>query len=247
MKSLIILLAIVISHNISAQKVKIFAAADLRFVMDETVKLYKEKTPGADIELIYGSSGNAYAQILNGASYDLYFSADIQYPQKLKEAGLTLSDPSIYAIGRLVLWSASLDVSKGLSVLTEKADVKIAIANPQHAPYGQRAVEVLKYNNLFTNLEKQLVFGENIAQAAQYCITGSADVGILALSIALSPSMVAKGKYFLISEKLHTPLQQAYVILKNAEGNKSAFAFAHFIDTQPVRKIFEKYGFTIPR
>lgn len=125
----------------------------------------------ANIEVIYGSSGNAFTQISNGAPFDLYFSADIIYPLKLKEAGLTLTDPKLYAIGRMVLWSASLDVSNGLSVLADKSNIKIATANPEHAPYGQRALEVLKFFRLYEKVEKQLIFGENISQAAQFCLT----------------------------------------------------------------------------
>jgi molybdate transport system substrate-binding protein len=247
MKKILFALVMALSIGLSAQTVKVAAAADLRYAMDDLVKLYKKTNPDAGIEIIYGSSGNAYAQILNGAPFDLFFSADVIYPQKLKDAGLTLTEPALYAIGRMVLWSATLDVSKGLSVLTEKKNIRIATANPQHAPYGQRAVEVLKHYNMYDYLETQLVFGENIAQAAQFCLTGNADAGLVALSIALSPSMIAKGKYFLISEKSHSAIKQAYVILKNAKDNKKVFAFVHFLETKPARDIFEKYGFTLPQ
>jgi len=201
----------------------------------------------ANIEVIYGSSGNAFTQISNGSPFDLYFSADIIYPLKLKEAGLTLTDPKLYAIGRMVLWSASLDVSNGLSVLADKPNIKIATANPEHAPYGQRALEVLKFFRLYEKVEKQLIFGENISQAAQFCLIGNVDAGLIALSLVLSPSMSNQGKYFLIDEKSHQPLEQAYVILTHAKENKLAFAFAKFVSSQPARVIFEKYGFTLPK
>jgi len=241
-----ILCLLVLSINLTAQTVKIAAAADLRYAMDEIVKEYKKTDPKADIEVIYGSSGNAFTQISNGAPFDIYFSADILYPQKLKEAGLTISEPKLYAIGRIVLWSATVDVSKGLSVLTDKSVVKIATANPDHAPYGQRSIEALKFYKLYDKVEGKLISGENISQAAQFCLTGNADAGLLALSLVLSPAMSSNGKYFLIDESSHNSLEQAYVILKNAKGNKKVKEFAEFIASKPARKIFKKYGFTLP-
>jgi molybdate transport system substrate-binding protein len=184
---------------------------------------------------------------VNGAPYDLYFSADILYPQKLKEYGLTLCDPKLYAIGRIVLWSGTLDISKGLSVLAEQRKLKIAIANPEHAPYGQRSIESLKFYKLYEKVEKQLIFGENISQAAQFCISGNADVGLISLSLVLSPFMSNQGKYFLIDERSHRRLEQAYVILNHAKQNRVAFSFAEFISSPTSRQIFDKYGFTLPK
>lgn len=247
MKRITYLIAFLISMTAQAQIVKIAAAADLRYALDEVVKAYKKNNSGATIEVIYGSSGNAFTQISNGAPYDIFFSADILYPQKLKEAGLTLTDPKLYAIGRIVLWSSTVDVSKGLSVLAEKPNIKIAIANPEHAPYGQRSVEALKFYKLYEKVEKQLIYGENISQAAQFCLTGNADAGLIALSLVQSPSMSNQGKYFLIDEKSHQPLDQAYVILKRAKENMLALSFAEFVSSRPARVIFEKYGFTLPK
>ncbi len=247
MKRIFTLIAFVAVLSSQAQTVKVAAAADLRYAMDEVVKEFKKTNSGSNIEVIYGSSGNAFAQISNGAPFDLYFSADIMYPQKLKDAGLTLSDPKLYAIGRIVLWSASLDVSRGLSVLSGNQNIKIATANPEHAPYGQRSVESLKYYKLYEKVEKQLIFGENISQAAQFCLSGNAEAGLIALSLVLSPSMSNQGKYFLIDEKAHRPLEQAYVILNHAKGNKAAFAFSEFTSKPAARLIFEKYGFTLTK
>lgn len=246
-KRIVLLSLIGLALSAQAQSVKIAAASDLRFALDEIISVYMNQASGANIEVIYGSSGNAYAQIANGAPFDLYFSADIVYAEKLKTAGFALTDPTIYAIGRIVLWSASLDVSKGLKVLTEKQNIKIATANPEHAPYGQRSVEALKYYQLYEKVEKQLIFGENISQAAQFCLTGNADAGLLAISLVLSPSMSNQGNYFLVDDRSHRPLEQAFVILKHAKENKLAFAFADFITTKPARSIFEKYGFTLPQ
>ena len=242
---LLVLLGLALSAH--AQTVKIAAASDLRFALDEIISVYKNQDSGVNIEVIYGSSGNAYTQITNGAPFDMYFSADIVYTEKLKATGFALTNPTIYAIGRIVLWSASLDVSKGLKVLTGKQNIKISTANPEHAPYGQRSVEALKYYQLYEKVEKHLIFGENISQATQFCLTGNADAGLLALSFVLSPSMNKQGKYFLIDDRSHRPLEQAFVILKQAKENKLAFAFADFITTKPARSIFEKYGFTLPQ
>lgn len=240
-------LLVAISISLQAQKVKIAAAADLRFAMDEVVNQFKSVNPQSEIEVIYGSSGNAFTQISNGAPYDIYFSADIMYPQKLKEVGLTITEPKLYAIGRIVLWSSTMDVSKGVEGLTLNPKTKIAIANPNHAPYGKRAIETMQFYKIYDKVKTQLIYGENISQAAQFCLTGNADAGILALSLVLAPSMTDKGKYLLIDEKSHEPLKQGFVILKNAKDNKTAFAFAWYIETMPAREILEKYGFTLPK
>lgn len=245
-KKILLLLLIGCVYTTQAQTVKVAAASDLRFAMDEIISAYKKQSSGANIEAIYGSSGNILTQIINGAPFDFYFSADISYANKLKSAGLTLTDPQIYAIGRIVLWSARLDVSKGLKVLAENEKIKIATANPDHAPYGQRSVEALKYYQLFEKIEKQLIYSENISQAAQFCLTGNADAGLLALSLALSPSMANQGKYFLIDDRSHRPLEQAFVVLKHAKDNKIALAFADFLASATARSIFVKYGFTLP-
>lgn len=247
MKQLLLLFYLIISITLQAQTVRVAAAADLRYALDEVVKEYKRNNAVANIEVVYGSSGNAFTQISNGASFDIYFSADIIYPQKLKEAGLTLTEPKLYAIGRIVLWSASMNVSKGLSVLADNPNIKIATANPEHAPYGQRSLELLKFYRLYEKVEKQLIFGENVAQAAQFCLSGNAEAGLIALSLVLSPAMSNHGKYFLIDEKSHLPLEQAYVILNRAKQNKMAFSFAEFISSKDARQIFDKYGFTLPK
>lgn len=246
MKMVLVLLIFTGIFSANAQSIKIAAAADLRFALGEVARLYMKTNPGTNIELVFGSSGNAYTQISNGAPFDVYFSADIIYPQKLKEAGLTIGEPKLYAIGRLVLWSSTLDVSKGMEVL-KNGKIRIAIANPEHAPYGQRAVEALKYYKMYEQVKKQLTYGENISQAAQFCLSGNTEAGLLALSLVLSPGMSEKGKYSLIPEGVHRPLEQAFVLLKRAGGNKAAFDFCNFLATSPAREVFEKYGFTLPR
>ncbi len=235
-----------LSPFLQAQTIKVVAAADLRYAMNEIADVFREKNPDIKIDFVYGSSGHAFTQIMNGAPYDLYFSADRLYPQKLNEAGLSLTEPKLYAIGRIVFWSTSIDVTQGLLVLKNYPKARVAIANPVHAPYGMRAMESLKYYQIYEKLKTQLVMGENISQAAQFCITGNADAGILALSLACSPGMKGAGNYSLIDENSHQPLEQAYILLKRAEGNEQAKAFYNFIGTEKVRSILEKYGFNLP-
>lgn len=244
-----ILLSIVIvltSISLSAQKVVVAAAADLRYAMDEVVAAYKKHNPKSDIKVTYGSSGNAYQQIINGAPYDIFFSADIMYPQKLAEQGLTASKPKLYAIGFIVLWSSQIDVSSGMSSLNDPKLRKLAIANPDHAPYGKRAQESLLHYKMYDKLKDKIIMGENIAQAAQFAQTGNAQIGILALSVVMSPNMKNQGKYYLIDTESYSPLEQAYVIIKKPKMNTEAYKFAKFVALPEARDIFKNYGFKLP-
>jgi molybdate transport system substrate-binding protein len=229
-----------------AEKLSVVAASDLKFCLDLLVDQYEKAHPGSTIQVTYGSSGKAFSQIQQGAPYDVYFSADVEYPNKLAAAGKTASTPKLYAIGRLVLWSAKEDASKlRLPSLMDARFHKIAIANPTHAPYGKKAEEVLRNAKLWDSLQPRLVLGENISQAAQFVQSGSAPIGILALSLVKSPAFAGQ-RYYLIPSQYHTPLEQAVVILKRAESNPLATDFVKYIFTPPARKIFETYGFTLP-
>jgi molybdate transport system substrate-binding protein len=235
------------SFSVHADKITIAAAADLKYAMEELASAFKEAHPEATLDLISGSSGKFYEQIAQEAPFDLFFSADIKFPQQLQEQGLAASDVRLYARGRIVLWSAGTDASKlTLKNLTAPKLKKIAIANPKHAPYGMRAEEALKKAGLWAKVEKKLVFGENVAQTAQFAETGAADIGIIALSLAVSPALKDKGGYYLIPDDLHTPLDQGYVILKRAAGNPLAKSFADFVASEPARVIFRRYGFVLP-
>jgi molybdate transport system substrate-binding protein len=241
---LLLLLAGIVRLN--AQSITIAAAADLRFALDDITKLYKETHQDAKIDVIYGSSGNLYQQISNQAPFDLFFSADFSFAAKLDSLKLTSGKPKIYAVGHIVLWSNSKDISKGLDLLKSQDVKKISIANPEVAPYGKRAVESLKFYNLYDQIKDKIVKGDNVSQAAQFVLTGNAEVGIIALSLALSPEMSSKGKYFLIDEKSYSKLEQAYVVLKKSEKKKELLDFVKFLDTKKVKDIFNKYGFKLP-
>lgn len=232
-----------------AGDITIAAASDLNFVFRELATEY-EKSTGDRVRLSLGSSGNFYAQIQNGAPFDLYFSADIAYPRKLEEAGLAVPGSLYpYAVGRIVLWAGKnspLDLSKGLEVLHEPTIKRIAIANPKHAPYGRAAVAAMEHAQVYDRVKDKLVFGENISQAAQFVESGAADVGIIAMSLALAPPMQAAGHYREIPADAHLPIEQGAVILKGAKNQERAKAFLSFVQGPEGQTMMKRYGFVVP-
>jgi molybdate transport system substrate-binding protein len=233
----------------AAEELTIAAASDLNFVFKELVATY-EKSTGDQVRLTLGSSGNFFAQIQNGAPFDLYFSADISYPKKLEEAGLAVSGSLYpYAIGRIVLWAGKeshLDLSKGLEVLCEPTVKKIAIANPKHAPYGRAAVSAMEHVQVYERVKDKLVLGENISQAAQFVESGAADVGIIALSLALASPMQAAGHYWEIPADAHPRIEQGAVILMGGKNQNGAKAFLSFIQGAQGQAMMKRYGFLAP-
>lgn len=247
LKSLLFACTIVGSGAAQAEKLTIAAAADLKFAMDEIVAHFKQDNPNDQIEVIYGSSGKFHTQIQQGAPYDLYFSADIAFAQQLVKAGQASSAVVPYAFGRIVLWSSSMDASKmTLDSLSDPKIARIAIANPKHAPYGKRAEEALRASTLWDKVEAKLVYGENIAHTAQFVQTGNAQVGIIALALALNPALAGKGGYYLIPDKLHAPLEQGFIITQRAAGNITAKRFADYMNSKPARAVMTQYGFVLP-
>lgn len=246
-KNLLFITILLLSLNAHAEKITIAAAADLKFAMDEIVTSFKSANSGQDVAVVYGSSGNFNTQIQQGAPFDIFFSADINFPRDLVKSGMATGEVKPYAIGRIVLWSASQDASKmTLDSLLDPKITRIAIANPKHAPYGKRAEEALRASGLWDKVEQKLVYGENIAQTAQYVQTGNAQAGIIALSLAVNPELASKGGYWLIPDNLHTPLEQGFVITKRAEGNTLAKIFVDYMSSKPARSIMVKYGFVLP-
>lgn len=246
-QSLFVACSLLLATSAHADKVTVAAAADLKFAMDEIVTTFKKANPADEVDVIYGSSGKFHTQIQQGAPYDLFFSADIGFPRELAKAGLAASEVKPYAFGRIVLWSASMDASKmTLASLTDPKIARIAIANPKHAPYGKRAEEALRAAGVWQQVEPKLVYGENIAHTAQFVQTGNAQVGIIALSLAVNPELASKGGYWLIPDNLHEPLEQGYVITKRAEGNALARRFADYMGSKPARAVMTKYGFVLP-
>lgn len=230
-----------------AGSLTIAAAADLKFAMDEIVAAFRKTHPDDKIDVIYGSSGKFHTQIQQGAPFDLYFSADIAFPKGLEGKGLSAGPTRPYAIGRIVLWSNVRDATQmTLQDLADPTIRKIAIANPRHAPYGKRAEEALRSVGLWDPLQGKIVQGENIAQTAQFVQTGNADVGIIALALALNPTLAEAGGYHLIDDSLHEPLEQGFIITRRAADNPLAQTFADFMGKPEARAIMIHYGFVLP-
>jgi molybdate transport system substrate-binding protein len=243
-------LAITVSAPIVwAGDVTIAAASDLNFAFREIVAEF-EKATGHNVRLSLGSSGNFFAQIQNGAPYDLYFSADIRYPQKLIESGHAVANSlARYAIGRIVLWvsnSSSLRVEqRGMEALLDPAAKKVAIANPKHAPYGRAAVSAMEHYRVYEAVKEKLVFGENISQAAQFVESGAADAGVIALSLALAPPMKAAGHYWEIPAEAHPPIEQGAVMLTGGKNREGAKAFLSFVQSAEGQTIMRRFGFVV--
>ena len=231
------------------QEIRIAAAADLKFALAELSEKFEKQT-GNKVSVTYGSSGNFFSQLQNGAPFDLFFSADIEYPRRLEAA--SLAEPGTlyeYAVGRIVIWAppeAKLNVAKeGWKTLQEATVQKIAIANPEHAPYGRAAVAALQKAGIYESIRAKLVYGENISQAAQFVQSGNAQAGILAKSLVVSPAM-QDGQRWEIPADMHPALEQGAIILKGAKNKDAAQAFLEFAKSETGRATLAKYGFETP-
>jgi molybdate transport system substrate-binding protein len=231
----------------AAAEIKVAAASDLTFAFKDVVAGFEQQT-GNNVRLTYGSSGNFFSQIQNGAPFDLFFSADVNFPRKLEAAGLT--EPGSlyeYAKGEIVIWvpnASKLDLSKGLAVLLDPSVRKIAIANPLHAPYGAAAVAAMKHAGIYDRVKGKFVQGENISQTAQFVHSGNAEVGIVALSLA--PAMKSDGRYVVIPPEDYPPLIQAAVILKSSREKDVANQFLKFLKEPKTVALMQRYGFVVP-
>jgi molybdate transport system substrate-binding protein len=244
MKKSFLILMVALSISLHAQTVKIAAASNLRYALEEIKTKYSELHPKVTISLNFGSSGTLFQQISNGADYDIFMAADKIFPDKLKAQGIVSGDVKTYAFGKLVLWSNTLDVSKGLEILSDKSVVRVAIANPELAPYGERSVQCLKYYKLYEKMKDKIVFADNIAQAAQFARTGNAEVAFIAVALAMTPEM--KGTYFVLDTKSYNPVEQAMVLLKGRQNNAEASKFMNFVLSNECKPVFEKYGYLPP-
>jgi molybdate transport system substrate-binding protein len=251
LRLLFVFLLVLLASSSAArsQELRVAAAADLQFAMPDLAAQF-EKQSGIKLNVTFGSSGNFFSQIQNGAPFDLFFSADVDYPRRLVSAGLADPDTLFaYALGQIVIWapaSSSLNLARdSWNALLDPSVQKIAIANPEHAPYGRAAVAALQKAGLYDRLQSKLVYGENISQAAQFVQSGNAQAGILALSLALSPAM-RDGKHRQIPADQHPPIQQAVVVLKSSSHQTQARAFLQFLKTPTARATFSNFGFQVP-
>jgi len=248
LKLIALLAAGFISQVCAAQEITVAAAADLQFAMQEVAAQFQKET-GKTVKLIYGSSGNFFQQIQNDAPFDMFFSANLDYPKKLEAAGLI--EPGSfyeYAKGKIVIWvrnDSKLDLSSGIRVLLDPSVKKLAVANPQHAPYGQAAVAAMQKENIYEKVKEKFVLGENISQTASFVVSGSADAGIVALSLALSPNMKDKGRYAEVPSGEYPAIAQACVILKSSKNKEAARQFLSFFKTGAVGDLLKKYGFDV--
>lgn len=234
----------------SGNDLTVAAAADLSSALKDIGDGF-EKNTSTHLKLSFGASGALTQQIENGAPFDVFFSADMDYPRQLVRDGQ--ADGSTlyqYAIGKLVLWvpaDSPLDVAhKGMDVLLDPSVKKISIANPQHAPYGRAAVEALKHAGLYDRLADKIVIGENVSQAAQFAESGNAQAGFVALAHAIAPAMQGKGKYWEVPADYYAPLAQGVVVISRSPHKKETAQFLEYIKAKPAREIFQKYGFTLP-
>ena len=241
-----ILVLLFFSNTCFAQtEILVAAASDLKFAMDSVILVFEQSNRGR-VKITYGSSGKLTEQISNGGPFHVFFSADISYPEQLKAKGFASSEVYSYAKGHLAIWSKKINTKKGMNALTDPSIKKIAIANPAHAPYGKRAMESIEYYKL-NDVKSKIVMGENISQTAQFVSTGAADIGIIALSLALSPNMLKEnGNYYVIAEQSHQPLIQGAVITAKGKDNKLASDFFEFVKSEKTIGILKHFGFTKP-
>lgn len=234
----------------AADSPAIAAAANVRFALDEIKQQFKKET-NLTIRPSYGSSGQLVQQIIHGAPFEIFISADSDYPLLLENAKKTQGQLVVYAIGRLALIKSSsssllLDSQlNGVSqALTKKQITRFSIANPAHAPYGLRAQDVLKNRQLWKPINNKLIYGENVAQAAQFAVSDSAQGGIVALALAKAPTFQMRGEFVIIDQRLHHPLLQSMVLTSTA--GKTAKRFFSYLQSSTAQEIFVKYGFDLP-
>lgn len=234
----------------AAESPLVACASDLQFAMPEIAAAFEART-GERLRLSMGSSGNFARQIRQGAPYELFLSADERYVLDLHRDGLTRDAGALYAVGRVALvvpHGSPLAADGTLADLRAALDdgrlSKFAIANPEHAPYGQRAEEILRHAGLWQRIRPRLVYGENVAQAAQFATSGATGGGLVAWSLALAPPVSARAAYALVPADWHAPLRQRMVLLPGAGA--VAERFYGFLQEVPARRILARYGFTLP-
>jgi molybdate transport system substrate-binding protein len=239
-----------LSPLLAAEDIRVAAAADLNYAMKDLAARFEQKS-GNKVDLSFGASGNFYSQIQNGAPFDLFFSADLDYTKKLAEAG-KIENASVrsYAIGHLVLWvpnSSKLDPAKlKMDLLLDPSIPKIAVANPRHAPYGRAAMAALEHFGMKDKVADKLVLGENVSQAAQFVQSGNAQAGLIALSLAMSPAMTNAGKYWELPQDAYPEIQQGVGILSSSKHKQAAQAFVDYISSPEGTAVLEQYGFRVP-
>ena len=237
------------AHSAGSRMVAVAAASDLQTVLPALLSGF-EKATAIKVAVSFGSSGNFFAQIQNGAPFDVFFSADVDYPRRLVAAGHAERDSLYeYATGRLVLWTrtdSGLDIRRGMTMLRDARVRRIAVANPDLAPYGRAAVAALRTAGVYDQVKDKLVFGENISQTAQLAQSGNADVGLFAHSLAVGAVLNASGTFFDIPSTTYPPVVQAAVLVSTSWNKDAGRALLQYIKSPEARQTFAAFGFGAP-
>jgi molybdate transport system substrate-binding protein len=249
MKKILPLLLALCFGTAQAETLLVAAASDLTHCIDELATAFRQNAPGAELKVTVGASGNFFAQIKNGAPYEVFLSADMRYPSQLASEGAADGATlSTYAIGRVALWTTDprFDLSQGMRVLADARVTRVAIANPDVAPYGRAAKSALQQFGFWDTVKDKLVIGENIAQTAQFVQTGNAQIGLVSYATVLAPNVKGKGSYYLVPEG-GTSIEQGAIVTRRGHDNPLAGRFIQFLHSQPARAIFLRHGFGLPR
>jgi len=249
LKALFVLLALTVSFNaVASEPLTVAVAANVKFVFDE-IKTEFKKSTGLDANGVFASSGKINAQIKSGAPFDVFMSADMEFPLALYKEGFAIAPPKVYAQGVLVLWTLQdINLTKGINILSSPSVKKVALANPRLAPYGREAIRALDYFKLRAAVEPKLIYGESIGQVNQYIDTQAVEIGFTAKSVVLAPQMQGHGKWIEVPRESYQPIEQGMVILKHgADTNaQAAKQFLEFMASAKARSIFEKFGYILP-
>jgi molybdate transport system substrate-binding protein len=246
--SLLLALAVPSPHADERRVLNVAVAADLRFAMDELVAGFESRHPGIFVKSSFGSSGDLFSQLQSEAPFDLFLSADAAYPTRLKEMRLAEGGVFFFAAGRIVIWAPASFPGplEGLASLKNEAVKKIAIANPERAPYGRAAEAALRSAKVYDSVKSKLVLGKDVVQAAELADSGEADVGIIALSLALAPGLQKEGRFVQVPQSAYPPIAQQGVILKWAKDKDAAQAFREHLLGPSGKATLRKYGFSFP-
>jgi molybdate transport system substrate-binding protein len=248
-KMLILLLGVLLALPLQARPLLVAAASDLGHCIDALAAAFRQQQPEADVKVSLGASGHFYAQIRNGAPFDVFLSADMGYPAQLARDGA--ADPATlapYALGRIALWSPDprFDLKQGMPVLKDPRLTRIAIANPELAPYGRAAKAALEAAGMWQAVQPKLVIGENISQTVQFVQTGNAQIGIVSYASVLSPRLKGRGSYYLIPDAGMAPIEQGAVVTAHGKANPMAARFVQFLASPAARAILQRNGFGLP-
>jgi molybdate transport system substrate-binding protein len=235
-----IFMTLVLTFSLFGDEITIFSASSTKDAMREIVELFEKENKNSKVKVIFGSSGKGFSQLSHGFPFDLFFSADSKWTEKIYESGKSL-EPKVYANGLIAIYSKNSELlKKGIFALRDKSIYKIAVANPKTAPYGALADNILEFYKLTSEISSKIVMGDNISQTVQFVDSGNADIGLVALSLVKNRDY---GDYVLVNRESYKPLQQAFVITKNGAKKELSHIFAKFILSPKAKNIFQKYGF----